>query len=65
MSSSRSILHRLALLLCDDSLLWAKYPTINPYLECCNAARAESHKIEVAGANDLVYVSKPKEVAAA
>jgi pimeloyl-ACP methyl ester carboxylesterase len=39
--------------------------TINPDLERWYATRANSHKIEVAGASHSVYVSRPKEVAAA
>src|ERR1700691_1163894 len=38
--------------------------TINPDLERWYATRANSHKIEVAGASHAVYVSRPKEVAA-
>jgi len=38
--------------------------TINPDLERWYAARAKSHKVEVAGASHCVYVSRPKEVAA-
>jgi pimeloyl-ACP methyl ester carboxylesterase len=38
--------------------------TINPDLERWYAARANSHKVEVAGASHAVYVSRPKEVAA-
>lgn len=38
--------------------------TINPDLERWYAARAKSHKVEVAGASHAVYVSRPKEVAA-
>jgi pimeloyl-ACP methyl ester carboxylesterase len=38
--------------------------TINPDLERWYAARANSHKVEVAGASHSVYVSRPKEVAA-
>jgi pimeloyl-ACP methyl ester carboxylesterase len=38
--------------------------TINPDLERWYAARAKSHKVEVAGASHAVYVSHPKEVAA-
>jgi pimeloyl-ACP methyl ester carboxylesterase len=38
--------------------------TINPDLERWYATRANSHKIEVAGASHSVYVSRPKEVAA-
>jgi pimeloyl-ACP methyl ester carboxylesterase len=38
--------------------------TINPDLERWYATRANSHKIEVAGASHSVYVSHPKEVAA-
>jgi pimeloyl-ACP methyl ester carboxylesterase len=37
---------------------------INPDLERWYATRANSHKIEVAGASHAVYVSRPKEVAA-
>jgi len=37
--------------------------TINPELERWYAARAKSHKVEVAGASHAVYVSRPKEVA--
>src|SRR6266550_6337241 len=37
---------------------------INPDLERWYAARANSHKVEVAGASHAVYVSHPKEVAA-
>ena len=37
--------------------------TINPDLERFYAKRANSHKIEVAGASHCVYVSHPKEVA--
>src|SRR3954464_11666530 len=47
---------------------WMLVPTkdraINPDLERWYAARANSHKVEVAGASHAVYVSKPKEVAA-
>jgi pimeloyl-ACP methyl ester carboxylesterase len=38
--------------------------TINPDLERWYAARANSQKLEVAGASHSVYVSRPKEVAA-
>jgi pimeloyl-ACP methyl ester carboxylesterase len=38
--------------------------TINPELERWYAARANSHKIEVAGASHVVYITHPKEVAA-
>jgi pimeloyl-ACP methyl ester carboxylesterase len=38
--------------------------TINPELERWYAARANSHKVEVAGASHCVYISHPKEVAA-
>ena len=38
--------------------------TISPDLERWYAARANSHKVEVAGASHSVYVSRPKEVAA-
>jgi pimeloyl-ACP methyl ester carboxylesterase len=37
--------------------------TINPDLERWYATRANSHKVEVAGASHSVYVSRPKEVA--
>jgi pimeloyl-ACP methyl ester carboxylesterase len=37
---------------------------INPDLERWYAARAGSHKVEVAGASHSVYASRPKEVAA-
>jgi pimeloyl-ACP methyl ester carboxylesterase len=37
---------------------------INPELERWYAARAHSHKVEVAGASHSVYISRPKEVAA-
>ncbi len=37
--------------------------TINPELERWYAARAKSHKVEVAGASHVVYISHPKEVA--
>jgi pimeloyl-ACP methyl ester carboxylesterase len=38
--------------------------TINPDLERWYAARANSHKVEVAGASHSVYVSRPREVVA-
>jgi len=38
--------------------------TINPELERWYAARAKSHKVEVAGASHVVYISHPNEVAA-
>jgi pimeloyl-ACP methyl ester carboxylesterase len=38
--------------------------TINPDLERWYAKRADSHTVEVAGASHVVYVSRPKEVAA-
>ena len=38
--------------------------TINPELERWYAARAKSHKVEVAGASHVVYISHPAEVAA-
>jgi pimeloyl-ACP methyl ester carboxylesterase len=37
--------------------------TINPDLERWYATRANSHKVEVAGASHCVYISHPKEVA--
>jgi pimeloyl-ACP methyl ester carboxylesterase len=45
-------------------LVPTKDRTINPDLERWYAARAKSHKVEVAGASHAVYASKPKEVAA-
>jgi pimeloyl-ACP methyl ester carboxylesterase len=39
--------------------------TINPDLERWYATRAKSHLVEVSGASHSVYVSRPKEVAAA
>jgi len=39
--------------------------TINPELERWYAGRAKSHTIEVPGASHALYVSHPKEVAAA
>ena len=45
-------------------LVPTKDRTINPELERWYAARANSHKVEVAGASHAVYVSRPKEVAA-
>jgi pimeloyl-ACP methyl ester carboxylesterase len=38
--------------------------TIDPDLERWYATRANSHKVEVAGASHSVYVSRPKGVAA-
>jgi pimeloyl-ACP methyl ester carboxylesterase len=38
--------------------------TINPDLERWYATRANSHKVEVAGASHCAYISHPKEVAA-
>ena len=45
-------------------LVAGKDRTINPDLERWYATRANSHKVEVAGASHAVYVSRPKEVAA-
>src|SRR5271154_1301090 len=45
-------------------LVPTKDRTISPDLERWYAARANSHKVEVAGASHSVYVSRPKEVAA-
>jgi pimeloyl-ACP methyl ester carboxylesterase len=45
-------------------LVAAADKTINPDLERWYATRANSHKVEVAGASHSVYVSHPKEVAA-
>jgi pimeloyl-ACP methyl ester carboxylesterase len=45
-------------------LVAMKDRAINPDLERWYAERANSHKIEVAGASHAVYVSRPKEVAA-
>jgi hypothetical protein len=36
---------------------------INPELERWYAARAKSHRIEVAGSSHVVYISHPNEVA--
>src|SRR6267143_1639323 len=46
------------------ALIAAADRTINPDLERWYATRANSHKVEVAGASHAVYVSRPKEVAA-
>ena len=46
-------------------LVAGKDRTINPDLERWYAARANSHKVEIAGASHSVYVSRSKEVAAA
>ncbi len=45
-------------------LVATKDRTINPDLERWYAARAKSHKVEVSGASHVVYISRPKEVAA-
>ena len=45
-------------------LVAAKDRTINPDLERWYATRANSHKVEVAGASHSVYISRSKEVAA-
>jgi len=45
-------------------LVAGKDRTINPELERWYAARAESHKVKVAGTSHVVYISHPKEVAA-
>jgi pimeloyl-ACP methyl ester carboxylesterase len=45
-------------------LVATKDRTINPDLERWYAARAKSHKVEVEGTSHVVYVSRPKEVAA-
>ena len=45
-------------------LVPTKDRTINPDLERWYAARANSHKVEVAGASHSVYASRPTEVAA-
>jgi pimeloyl-ACP methyl ester carboxylesterase len=45
-------------------LVATKDRTINPDLERWYATRANSHKVEVAGASHSVYISRPKEVAA-
>src|ERR1043166_759542 len=45
-------------------LVAGKDRTINPDLDRWYAARAKSHKVEVAGASHAVYVSRSKEVAA-
>src|ERR1700719_4146679 len=46
------------------ALVAAADRAINPDLERWYATRANSHKVEVAGASHAVYVSRPKEVAA-
>ena len=46
------------------ALVAAADRAINPDLERWYATRANSHKVEVAGASHVVYVSRPKEVAA-
>ena len=46
------------------ALVAAADRTINPDVERWYATRANSHKVEVAGASHAVYVSRPKEVAA-
>jgi len=46
-------------------LVPTKDRTINPELERWYATRAKSHVVEVSGASHSVYVSRPKEVAAA
>jgi pimeloyl-ACP methyl ester carboxylesterase len=45
-------------------LVATKDRTINPDLERWYAKRANSHTVEVAGASHVVYISRPKEVAA-
>ena len=45
-------------------LVAGKDRAINPDLERWYAERANSHKVEVAGASHAVYASRPKEVAA-
>jgi len=45
-------------------LVPTKDRTINPDLERWYAARANSKKVEVAGASHSVYISRPREVAA-
>jgi pimeloyl-ACP methyl ester carboxylesterase len=45
-------------------LVAMKDRTINPDLERWYATRAKSHKVEVEGASHVVYISRPKEVAA-
>ena len=45
-------------------LVATKDRTINPDLERWYAERAKSHKVEVQGASHVVYISRPKEVAA-
>jgi pimeloyl-ACP methyl ester carboxylesterase len=46
-------------------LVPTKDRTINPDLERWYAQRAKSHIVEISGASHAVYVSRPKEVAAA
>jgi pimeloyl-ACP methyl ester carboxylesterase len=45
-------------------LVAGKDRTINPDLERWYAKRANSHTVEVAGASHVVYISRPKDVAA-
>jgi len=45
-------------------LVATKDRTINPDLERWYATRAKSHTVEVSGASHVVYISRPKEVAA-
>jgi pimeloyl-ACP methyl ester carboxylesterase len=45
-------------------LVAGKDRTINPDLERWYATRANSHKVQAAGASHAVYASRPKEVAA-
>jgi pimeloyl-ACP methyl ester carboxylesterase len=45
-------------------LVAASDRTINPELERWYAARANSHRVEVAGASHVVFISHPKETAA-
>src|SRR5271167_3619212 len=45
-------------------LVATKDRTINPDLERWYATRAKSHQVEVSGASHVVYISRPKEVAA-
>jgi pimeloyl-ACP methyl ester carboxylesterase len=45
-------------------LVATKDRTINPDSERWYAERAKSHTVEVSGASQAVYVSRPKEVAA-
>ena len=61
-SQSRALTH---IVLCIALLILSSGVLINPELERWYAKRANSHTIEVPGASHAMYVSHPKEVAAA